>query len=152
MAGSATPGYCDGIGPAAAFHLPSGLLVTSDGALILVADYLNQRIRMIHTTTRAVTTVVGNGSDIAFDGSELHAFKLALAMGAGARAPIAHPSTMAFDECCAEPESRVFIACGEGVLCLTLAAGTCVSCMHLCVNQQPNACIDRSPPHTQKGA
>jgi len=58
IAGSGT-GFVDGVGIYARFNSPSGVAVNSDGN-ILVADYGNNRIRMLTPEGKA-TTVAGSG-------------------------------------------------------------------------------------------
>jgi uncharacterized repeat protein (TIGR01451 family) len=63
VAGNGTPGYAGDGGPAidAEFNEPVGLAVDASGNLY-IADYANQRIRMVSLRTGAITTVAGNGS------------------------------------------------------------------------------------------
>ena len=67
LAGNQTAGFADGTGVSAAFGGPMGLCVDSKGN-IYVADTDNNRIRMV-TPAGVVTTVVGNGTAGATDGS-----------------------------------------------------------------------------------
>lgn len=53
-------GYADGIGAAALFYAPSGI-VSDGGGNLLVADAYNYRIRKIDLATTAVTTFAGSG-------------------------------------------------------------------------------------------
>jgi sugar lactone lactonase YvrE len=59
-AGSGSPGFVDGIGIGANFNFPTSLIVDLQGNLI-VADYLNYRLRKL-TTSGVVSTIAGNGS------------------------------------------------------------------------------------------
>ncbi len=54
-------GAADGVGTAAAVSLPSGLAVTNDSAVALIADFGNQRVRSLDLATLAVTTLLGAG-------------------------------------------------------------------------------------------
>jgi sugar lactone lactonase YvrE len=72
LAGSGQ-GFADGTGTAASFDIPVGVAVTSTG-VIVVADYLNHRIRLVTTATYAansgvVTTLAGNGTPAFADGT-----------------------------------------------------------------------------------
>ena len=60
IAGSGTPGHADGTGTAAQFNIPSGLAVSGD--TLYVADNVNHRIRAIDLTSKAVTTIAGDGT------------------------------------------------------------------------------------------
>ena len=62
-----TGGFADGIGPAARFWNPEGLLIDGPNGL-LVADWANNRIRRVDLTTHEVTTYAGSGGEHA-DGS-----------------------------------------------------------------------------------
>lgn len=71
LAGTAgAKGYADATGATARFNHPGGLVLSTDGTILYVADTLNHTIRKIVTATGAVTTFVGiqgvSGSD---DGS-----------------------------------------------------------------------------------
>jgi sugar lactone lactonase YvrE len=62
IAGAAdAPGYVDGDGADARFTAPYGLAVRSDGMLI-VADFGNQRLRLVDPSTGATSTFAGNGT------------------------------------------------------------------------------------------
>jgi sugar lactone lactonase YvrE len=65
FAGS-TSGYLDGQGTGARFNQPSGLSIDSNNN-IYVADYGNERVRKI-SSTGAVTTIAGTGSQCSCDG------------------------------------------------------------------------------------
>jgi hypothetical protein len=47
-AGSGIAAFADGVGAAASFSLPRGVAVISPSEAIVVADYLNNRIRLVH--------------------------------------------------------------------------------------------------------
>ncbi|MEO0468944.1 MAG: IPT/TIG domain-containing protein [Bacteroidota bacterium] len=66
FAGSGEFGYLDGQGAAAEFESPYGLVLNSEGEL-LVADWTDHRIRHI-TPTGLVSTLVGNGTAGDVDG------------------------------------------------------------------------------------
>ncbi len=70
IAGREQFGFADGIGEAAQFNGVSGLLpvCTGGGDKLYVAEYSGNRIRVVDTKTRAVTTVAGNGKLSNFDG------------------------------------------------------------------------------------
>jgi len=83
LAGAAsTSGSADGLGPMARFSDPSGVALSADGALALVADTQNHTIRKLVVATGAVTTLAGspraNGS----------------ANGVGAAARLFHPEVL----------------------------------------------------------
>lgn len=59
-------GYSDGQGTGARFNQPSGLSIDSNNN-IYVADYGNERVRKI-SSTGAVTTIAGTGSQCSCDG------------------------------------------------------------------------------------
>ncbi|MDI7269115.1 MAG: hypothetical protein QME96_14090, partial [Myxococcota bacterium] len=61
LAGNGTPGFADGTGRDARFHHPTGLAIDPDGNLVVV-DHTNLRVRRVDVTTRAVTTIAGNGT------------------------------------------------------------------------------------------
>ncbi len=56
-------GHADGIGAAARFDSPWDLAVSSDGAFLYVADYLNGTVRKVATSTGEVTTLAGDASE-----------------------------------------------------------------------------------------
>jgi YVTN family beta-propeller protein len=105
-------GWRDGVGQSIYLNWPIGLMVTRNSARIYVADAGNNRIRMIDTATRTVTTIVGSGEPRDGDGVDLSA-------------SINGPQYMTFDWSSSEPESRVYVTTVEGIRCLTLSAGTC---------------------------
>jgi hypothetical protein len=59
IAGGDESGNTDGVGAAARFDSPYGLLCTRDGSSLLVADTYNHRLRRIALPSAAVSTVVG---------------------------------------------------------------------------------------------
>jgi serine/threonine protein kinase, bacterial len=72
LAGSSSPGSTEGIGSAAGFSYPSGLVVDSSGT-IYVADYNNHKIRKISpagvVTTLVTSPAIYNPIGIAVDGT-----------------------------------------------------------------------------------
>lgn len=66
LAGSGEPGKADGVGVAASFNYPRGIV--SDGSNLYVADYDNHSIRKIEITTGAVSTLAGSGKEGKKDG------------------------------------------------------------------------------------
>jgi DNA-binding beta-propeller fold protein YncE len=61
LAGSAgVSGSADGVGPAARFSDPSGVALSVDGAIALVADTQNHTLRKLVVATSAVTTLAGS--------------------------------------------------------------------------------------------
>jgi DNA-binding beta-propeller fold protein YncE len=71
VAGSGVQGYADGAALQAQFNLPTGLATSPNGGVIYVADYGNNRIRMIRDGQ--VTTVAGSGVYGYADGAALQA-------------------------------------------------------------------------------
>ncbi|HTR50016.1 MAG TPA: hypothetical protein VMJ10_04860 [Kofleriaceae bacterium] len=61
------PGYADGVGTAARFSVPLGIVQRSDGSLV-VADEMNNRLRVV-SLTGAVTTLAGTGQSGYADGA-----------------------------------------------------------------------------------
>lgn len=57
--GGGRAGFVDGI--AALFDTPTELELSSDGKLLYLSDYGNNRIRVVDTVTRYVTTLLGDG-------------------------------------------------------------------------------------------
>jgi hypothetical protein len=57
LAGSVGSDLCDGIRENARFSCPRGVLCTRDGSKVIVADYGNDRLRMIDAATKQVTTI-----------------------------------------------------------------------------------------------
>ncbi|MCL4848530.1 MAG: hypothetical protein KJ066_18445 [Acidobacteria bacterium] len=80
LAGS-TPGHADGVGPAAQFFHPSGVVVDGTG-VVYVADTYNHRVRKI-TPAGVVTTLAGSSPGIAD--------------GTGGDAQFADPTKVALD-------------------------------------------------------
>ena len=68
VAGSGNPTFADGIGSSASFHLPGGVAVSPDGAMLVVGDHRNNRIRSIKLATRMTTTLAGSGDPAFADG------------------------------------------------------------------------------------
>jgi DNA-binding beta-propeller fold protein YncE len=101
MAGSGEGGYRDGIGSNARFRCPGGVVCTSDGSKVVVADTYNHRLRLIHTATNQVTTIAGNGKVVPSDGQAL-------------AASIDHPLHLTFDRT-TTPESVLYITGGHAV-------------------------------------
>jgi hypothetical protein len=66
FAGSVTPGSVDATGTSASFFNPIG--ITTDGTNLYVADTVNNKIRQIAISSRAVTTVAGTGANGGTDG------------------------------------------------------------------------------------
>lgn len=60
VAGS-SQGYADGLGTSARFDSIFGLSGDSNG-YIFIADYTNNRVRKVETSTFIVTTIAGTGS------------------------------------------------------------------------------------------
>lgn len=67
LAGNGATGYADGTGTVAAFNCPQGVAVDALGN-VYVADRYNHRIRKV-TSTGSVTTLAGNGTAGAADGT-----------------------------------------------------------------------------------
>jgi sugar lactone lactonase YvrE len=53
------PAFADGAAAVAMFDTPQGLVLSSDGATLFVADSNNHRVRAVNTSTGAVTTLAG---------------------------------------------------------------------------------------------
>ena len=68
LAGSGTAGFADGTGNAAQFARPTGVAVNNAGTQVYVADYNNQRIRMVTVPSGVVTTIAGIGTIGTADG------------------------------------------------------------------------------------
>lgn len=56
-----TQGYLDATGSSARFKAPTGICISPDNLYLYVADYSGHRIRRITVSTKAVTTIAGNG-------------------------------------------------------------------------------------------
>ena len=69
LAGSGSAAFADGTGAGASFNYPIGVAVTVDGEVVFVAEQNNNRVRMIHVATQAVTTLAGSGSATFADGT-----------------------------------------------------------------------------------
>jgi DNA-binding beta-propeller fold protein YncE len=67
LAGSGNPGYADGTGTAASFAEPLGVAIISSSGVIVVAEYGNNRIRLL-TPHGVVTTLAGGGGGFLADG------------------------------------------------------------------------------------
>jgi DNA-binding beta-propeller fold protein YncE len=61
LAGSSTGAFADGVGTAASLNAPMGVALDPTGALLYIADYGNNRIRVLTLATLAVTTLAGSG-------------------------------------------------------------------------------------------
>lgn len=64
LAGGESIGFKDGVGKAAQFRQPSGVVIDAAGT-ILIADSGNHRIRALNPITRAVTTLAGRNAGFA---------------------------------------------------------------------------------------
>ncbi|HEY7855530.1 MAG TPA: hypothetical protein VIC32_03730 [Terriglobales bacterium] len=84
LAGTNASGFADGSLTAARFNHPFGILASSDGTKLYIADTGNNAIRLIDLTAATVSTIAGNGG-------------LGNADGVGAAARFAEPNGMAFD-------------------------------------------------------
>lgn len=62
VAGNGTQGDNDATGENATFKYPAGLSLDSTGQKLYIADKTNNRIRVLDTTTKAVTTLAGSTS------------------------------------------------------------------------------------------
>lgn len=89
-------GFMDATGTAAKFKAPTGICISSDGAFLFVADYSGNRIRKINITTKAVTTLAGNGNS-------------GYADGAGTSAQFSYPSGI-----CISPAGDFLYVCDNG--------------------------------------
>jgi len=65
LAGNGHAGFADGVGAAARFNEPRGIVVDAQGA-IFVADFNNHCVRQVAPDDGAVTTMVGVGGDQGF--------------------------------------------------------------------------------------
>jgi len=73
LAGNGTATFADGTGTNASFYNPWGVAVIPSSGVIVVADWLNNRIRLVNPTTAAVTTLAGSGSSGSTDGTGTNA-------------------------------------------------------------------------------
>ncbi len=64
---SGTAGSADGVGTAASFNTPYGIL-SDGGKNLFIADYANNKIRQLNLSTLAVKTVAGSGAAANTDG------------------------------------------------------------------------------------
>ncbi len=69
VAGSSVADYADGVGEAAMFNSPWGVVLSPDGNHLYVAEYKGYRVRKINLTTKMVTTVAGDGNAGYADGT-----------------------------------------------------------------------------------
>jgi serine/threonine-protein kinase len=68
LAGSSTGAFAAGVGTAASFSAPMGVALDPTGALLYIADYGNNRIRVLTLATLAVTTLAGSSVSGSADG------------------------------------------------------------------------------------
>ncbi|OAM90325.1 hypothetical protein AW736_00855 [Termitidicoccus mucosus] len=69
VAGNGAVGSADGVGTAAQFNLPQGLVCDKSANILYVADMLNSTLRAVNLFTRTVTTLAGQaGEDGYWDG------------------------------------------------------------------------------------
>ena len=61
LAGDGRYAFTDGAGASASFKYPVGVSWSPDGTQIVVADFYNQRLRLIQVGTGVVSTLAGNG-------------------------------------------------------------------------------------------
>ncbi len=93
----------DGVGSAARFNWVCGLLCTSSGDRLFVADSGNNLIRMVDTKTRAVMTIAGNTKPKSED-------------GVGLNCSIHDPHKLVFDRSPnVEPESIIYISADNSI-------------------------------------
>jgi DNA-binding beta-propeller fold protein YncE len=62
IAGDGTAAFQDGMGAAAKFNTPRGVVINPSGTILYVTDNKNYRIRAIHLATSQVTTLAGDGT------------------------------------------------------------------------------------------
>lgn len=120
IAGTNASGYVDGPLLTARFNHPFGVLASSDGTKLYIADTGNNVIRLIDLNQGTVSTIAGNGG-------------LGTADGIGAAARFAEPNGLAFDP----DEKNLFISDfeNEAIRELNLATGqvtTLVGLNHHC--------------------
>jgi sugar lactone lactonase YvrE len=82
LAGNGTDGYIDGRSNSAMLSNPFSAVASPDGLSVYVAEYYNNRIRVIKTNTGVVSTLAGSGQAGFLDGS-------------GAQATFTSPKNMA---------------------------------------------------------
>ena len=58
-AGGTIPGAADGFGTTAQFNGPSGVSLSGDGSIAVIADYYSSIVRLVDVSSGAVTTVAG---------------------------------------------------------------------------------------------
>jgi len=68
IAGSGTQGFADGASATARFNNPLGIATTPDGNYAIVNDWHGARVRAVHLSTGAVTTLGGTGTQATADG------------------------------------------------------------------------------------
>jgi len=61
-------GFLDGVGPAARFDEPSGIVAIGDGFTLVIADFNNDSLRSLDVRTNAVSTIMGGPSWNGFGG------------------------------------------------------------------------------------
>ena len=72
LAGSGTATFADGMGNAASFNYPNGVVVSPDGTVVIVADTGNDRIRQVAIADGEVTTLAGTGASAHADSTRGH--------------------------------------------------------------------------------
>jgi DNA-binding beta-propeller fold protein YncE len=112
-------GVVDGVGPAARFSGPTGVLLSADGTVVYVADSGNQAIRQLVLATRAVTTIAGmetHGSKDGLPGAFFNPYGLSLsADGKGLLVTDSKNELLRFvhlDDCNAKGSCRVSTLAG----------------------------------------
>jgi hypothetical protein len=66
--GNVNMAFADGIGTAATFNNPSGIVIDKTDSNLYIADSNNYRIRKLLLSTNQVTTIAGSSSSVANDG------------------------------------------------------------------------------------
>ncbi len=116
IAGYDLPGMRDGFESSVQFHGVSGLLCSSDGTRLYVADAQNNRIRLVNTQTRMVSTLAGDGQCVGRD-------------GVGLNCSMDHPRKLSFDRSRdVKPESVIFITCDAAIRRLEIDTGKLMTC------------------------